>query len=179
MGITSPMRPDEISNPDGLTDDKKPGIDLSIEKINLIANYMRLIAIPKRTPSDAGLAAFTAAKCNVCHQPTLKTRPDWPIAMVANMDAPVYTDMLLHDMGTELADGMAFEGQAGPRDWRTAPLMGLRFLHSYMHDGRAQTIEDAIQLHAGTGSEGATSVAAFNALDDATRATLLDYVKGL
>jgi CxxC motif-containing protein (DUF1111 family) len=48
-----------------------------------------------------------------------------------------------------------------------------------MHDGRAQTIEDAIQLHAGTGSEAATSVAAFNALDDATRATLLDFVKGL
>ena len=179
MGITSPMRPDEIPNPDGLTDDKKPGIDLAIEKINLIANYMRLIAIPKRTPSDAGSAAFAAAKCNVCHQPTLKTRPDWPIAMAANIDAPVFTDMLLHDMGTDLADGMAFEGQAGPRDWRTAPLIGLRFLRSYLHDGRAATVADAIEAHAGPGSEAAVSVDAFHALDATAQSALLAYVNSL
>jgi CxxC motif-containing protein (DUF1111 family) len=180
MGITSPLRPVEIPNPDGLTDDHKPGIDLSVDNVNKIANYMRLIAIPKRpAPDAAGTAAFAAAKCDVCHQPTMKTRPDWPITAIANMDAPIYTDILLHDMGTDLADGMAVEGVAGPRDWRTSPLIGLRFLRSYMHDGRAATVEDAIALHAGPGSEAAESVALFNSLDDATRTALLAFVKAL
>ena len=179
MGITSPMRPVEIPNPDGLTDDMKPGIDLSIENVNKIANYMRLIAIPRRTPNAAGAAAFAAAKCDVCHAPSLKTRPDWPIAAIANSDAPIFTDMLRHDMGTDLADGMAFEGQAGPRDWRTAPLIGLRFLRSYMHDGRAATVADAIEAHAGPGSEAVGSVALFHALDDTARTALLAYVNAL
>jgi CxxC motif-containing protein (DUF1111 family) len=179
MGITSPMRQEEIPNPDGMTDDRKPGIDLSIDGVNRIANYMRLIAIPRRTPSDVGQAAFATAKCNVCHVPTLKTRPDWPIAAIANVDAPIYGDFLLHDMGTDLADGMAVEGMAGPRDWRTAPLIGLRFLSAYLHDGRAATVEDAINLHAGPGSEAAESVALFRALDDQTRTALLAFVKSL
>jgi CxxC motif-containing protein (DUF1111 family) len=179
MGITSPMRPVEIPNPDGLTDDMKPGIDLSIDNVNKIANYMRLIAIPRRTANDAGAAAFAAAKCDVCHAPSLKTRADWPIAAVANIDAAVFTDFLLHDMGTDLADGMAFEGQAGPRDWRTAPLIGLRFLRSYLHDGRAATVADAIEAHAGPGSEAAVSVDAFHALDATAQSALLAYVNSL
>jgi CxxC motif-containing protein (DUF1111 family) len=180
MGITTPMRPTEIDNPDGLRDDHKPGIDLSVDHVNRIAGYMRLTAIPKRpAPEAVGRAAFDQAKCSVCHAPTMHTRSDYPIASIANMDAPLYTDMLLHDMGTKLADGMAFEGEAGPRDWRTMPLLGLRFNRAYLHDGRAATVEEAVMLHDGPGSEASESIAIVNSFDDATRTAFFAFVNAL
>src|SRR5262249_54419822 len=133
--------------PDGLTDDAKPGIDLSIDTVNAIADYIRLVAIPRRAePTTEGKAAFARAKCNVCHAPALRTRADHPMPVLAATDAAVFTDFLLHDMGDGLMDGVR-DGAAGPRDWRTAPLIGLRFLRVFLHDGRATSIESAILLH--------------------------------
>ena len=51
MGVTSPMRPTELPNPQGLTDDGKPGLDVDIDTVNLIARYMRFIEIPTRNPA--------------------------------------------------------------------------------------------------------------------------------
>jgi CxxC motif-containing protein (DUF1111 family) len=84
----------------------------------------------------------------------------------------------LHDMGDALADGQTDES-AGPRDWRTAPLIGLRFQKAYLHDGRAATIEVAILKHEGPGSEANDSVERFKALPLAERAALLSFVHGL
>jgi CxxC motif-containing protein (DUF1111 family) len=179
MGITSPLRPTEIPNPDGVTDDDKPGIDVTAESVNERADYMRMLAIPRRdVPAGSGAAVFAAVKCAVCHAPSLRTAPDYALPALAGIDAPIFTDLLLHDMGDALADGQ-IEGEAGPRDWRTAPLVGLRFDKTYLHDGRATTIAAAILDHDGPGSEAAESVRLFRALSEADRAALLAYVGGL
>lgn len=179
MGITSPLRPTEIPNPDGLLDDLKPGVDITIDSVNARANYVRMTAIPRRASVDPrGSQLFASALCSVCHAPSLQTRPDYPIAPLANIDAPIYSDLLVHDLGSQLADGIV-EGQASGRQWRTAPLIGLRFNHEFMHDGRAAAVEDAVLAHAGDGSEANASVAAFQALAASDQALLLEFVSSL
>jgi CxxC motif-containing protein (DUF1111 family) len=176
MGITSPMRPTELANPDGLTDDAKPGVDVGIDTVNTIAFYLRMIAIPRRdAPADGATALFDQAKCSVCHVPSLHTRADYPIALLADIDAPVYSDILLHDMGDALADGMV-DQSATSRQFRTAPLIGLRFDHSFLHDGRVSTVDAAIRAHAGEALESANLYGALSAAD---QQTLLTFVESL
>lgn len=176
MGITSPLRPSEPANPDHLADDARPGLDLDIDEVNLVAGYVRLLEIPRRAPeAEPGRAPFVAAGCAVCHVPSLKTRADYPIAQLAGIDAPVFTDLLLHDFGPNFADGMTDEN-AKSSEWRTAPLIGMRFQRSYLHDGRAKTVEEAITLHEG---QAAASVTAFHALSEADRTALITFVSSL
>jgi len=176
MSITTPLRPNELPNPDGLTDDAQPGVDLPLDRLNDVADWTRLIAIPLRPSADPrGAGLFQQVSCAVCHVPSLRTRADYPIAAMADVDAHLYTDLLLHDMGDELSDGVA-EGDAAPTEWRTAPLLGLARMPSWLHDGRASSIDEAIRLH---GGEAAASVAAYLALSDEDRAALLDFVSSL
>lgn len=179
MGVTSPLRPTEPSNPDGQADDLKPGVDLDRESVDLITDYVRLLELPARSPlSERGRRAFERVLCADCHVPSLKTRPDYPIRAIAGIDAAVYTDLLLHDMGEALADGVQ-EGDASGREFRTAPLIGLRFLTAFLHDGRATSVEDAVLAHRGPGSEANESVERFLALSRADRAALLRFVQAL
>ncbi len=176
MGITSPMRPVEIANPNGLLDDEKPGIDTTLDHINTLATYMRLTAIPTRAlPAGNGAQLFEQAQCSVCHAPTLHTRSDYPIAELADIDAPIYTDMLVHDFGTVQADGMA-DGTATSTEFRTAPLIGLRFQFTFLNDGSAHSVQDAIAAHAG---EAAGAAQAFANLSASDQATLLTWVEAL
>jgi CxxC motif-containing protein (DUF1111 family) len=177
MGITSPLRPTEIANPDDLTDDLKPGIDVTIDSVNTRAMYVRLTAIPQRKDVP-GAALFEQAKCSACHVPSMKTRADYPIAALAGIDAPIYSDLLLHDMGTELADGIS-DGEATSRDWKTAPLIGLRFEKTYMHDSRAASLEEAIVMHGGPGSEAAEAAAIYASLSETDQTTLLAFLRSL
>ncbi len=177
MAITSPMRPYELDNPDDLDDDARPGVDIDLETVNHAADYMRLLAVPGRDAVDDE-GTFVAAGCDTCHTPSLPTRADWPVPQIAGVDAPIFTDLLLHDMGQEASDGLT-DGDADPSEWRTAPLIGLRFLRSYMHDGRADTVEAAIEAHAAAGSEAGFSVDLYRALDDSRRAALIAYVESL
>ena len=179
MGITSPLRPDEIPNPDGLTDDLKPGVDVGIDSINQRAVYLRMTAIPRRTAVDPrGAQLFDQISCSACHVPSMKTRADYPLAQLAGIDAPIYSDLLLHDLADAHSDGIV-ESEASGRDWRTAPLIGLRFNKVFMHDGFAASIEEAVRGHAGTGSEANGSVAAFEALSPADQSLLLQFVSTL
>jgi CxxC motif-containing protein (DUF1111 family) len=179
MGITSALRPTELPNPDGLTDDRKPGPDLDVAAINAMADYARLIAIPARPPADAeATRLFAEALCSACHVPSLRTRADYPLALLRGIDAPIFSDLLLHDMGADLADGLT-DGQSSSRQWRTAPLIGLRFQRQYLHDGRATTVEQAIELHDAPGSEAHDALVRFHALGAAEQQALVDYVKNL
>jgi CxxC motif-containing protein (DUF1111 family) len=179
MGITSPLRPVELPNPDGMIDDALAGVDVDLETVNVIADYMRLLEIPQRSPPEGpGAALFAEARCDVCHAPSMRTRDDYPIPALAGIDAPAFTDLLLHDMGSALADGLTDESASG-RSWRTAPLIGLRHMPSFLHDGRARTVELAVLAHEGEGSEANDSVSRFRALSFDDRAALLAFVEAL
>ena len=179
MGLTSPLLPFELANPEGLHDDRKPGVDVAAETLADASDYVRLLEIPARAAFSAeGRAAFESALCSVCHVPALRTRADYPVSALAGIEAPVYTDFLLHDMGEGLSDGVS-DGQAGPREWRTAPLVGLRFSSAYLHDGRAHDLEAAILAHGEDGSEARAAVDQFRALAPAAREQLLAFVAAL
>jgi CxxC motif-containing protein (DUF1111 family) len=176
MGMTTPMRPTEPPNPDGLEDDDRPGVDLDQAHVDDVAFYLRHIAIPQRIDLDQrGQVLFDQCQCSVCHVPSLKTRADYPIPELADIDAPIYSDLLLHDLGDALADGMTDES-ATSREWRTAPLIGLRFLKVFLHDGRAGTLEEAIVAHEG---QAKGSSEAFQALSRTDRNALLKFVGAL
>jgi CxxC motif-containing protein (DUF1111 family) len=177
MGITSPERPDELANPDGLTDDALAGVDVDSQVVRDLADYVRLLRTPERSAAP-GAELFERVLCAECHVPSLRTRDDYPIEELAGIDAPIYSDLLLHDMGAGLADGLA-ELDASAREWRTAPLVGLRHIRNYLHDGRAASIEEAILLHRGDGSEGNASIDAFDALSASERAELIAFVSAL
>jgi CxxC motif-containing protein (DUF1111 family) len=176
IGITSPMRPSEYPNPDGLGDDAHAGVDVTLDHVNGVAGYLRLLAIPHRGGlTDRGRALFAEVGCAACHVPSLKTRPDYPVPQLAGIDAEVYTDFLLHIWDESTGDGMT-DGTAKSNQWRTAPLIGVRFNKTFLHDGRAKTIAQAIQMHSG---EAAPTAARFVALPPADADALLDFVSRL
>ena len=180
MGITSDLRPTELPNPSS-EDDELPGVDIDADTVNLVADYMRVLRIPHRaeaTRDKQGAELFAATGCADCHVPALRTRDDYPVERLAGIDAPIYTDMLLHDMGPEFSDGLR-DSDAGPSEWRTPPLLGLRYMQRYLHDGRAETLEQAIELHGAEGSEAAESAERYSALSAARRSALIEFVSAL
>jgi CxxC motif-containing protein (DUF1111 family) len=180
MGITSPLRPEELPNPAG-RDDARLGVDVDVETVNQVADYVRLLRIPARAAAgddEHAAELFSEIGCDRCHVPSLRTRPDYPIAPLADTDAAVYSDLLLHDMGADFNDGLREHDAAGS-EWRTAPLIGLRHLRNYLHDGRAKTIEDAIIAHGASDSEAATAVDRFQRLQTSDRDELLEFVSAL
>lgn len=179
MGITSPMRPDELPNPAGAEDDVLPGVDIDLETVNVTGDYVRLLRVPDRLESPAaGQKLFEQVQCGVCHATGLATDPDYPIEQWAGKRVDVYTDLLLHAMGKDLADGMT-DGSAKGDEWRTAPLLGIRHLRALMHDGRAKNVRDAILAHASEGSEANASVDAFEALGAGEQEDLIEFVQSL
>jgi CxxC motif-containing protein (DUF1111 family) len=180
MGITTELRPDELPNPASMDDDV-PGVDLESEKLNDVADYMRVLRIPRRSldaRAESGQKLFEQTGCAECHVPSLRTRDDYPVEGLAGIDAPIYTDLLVHDMGSDFADGLR-EFDAGYSEWKTPPLLGLRHMPRYLHDGRAETIEQAIEMHGGPDSESAHAAERFGALSETERASLLKFVSAL
>lgn len=176
MGLTTPMRPGELPNPDGLTDDDRPGVDLTIGHVDRVTFYLRHLAIPRRVGlTEHGRALFEATQCAACHVPSLHTRADYPITQLADVDAPIYSDLLLHDLGAALADGLT-ETSASGRMWKTAPLVGLRFFTTYLHDGRARDLRAAVLAHDG---EARGAVELFRALPPDDQDALLAFVAAL
>ena len=140
-------------------------------------DFMQLLAPPPRgavgPQQIAGETIFDAIGCAQCHTKTMTTGPN-QIAALDHVDFHPFSDFLLHDMGS-LGDGIA-QNEATGRMMRTQPLWGLRAQTRFLHDGRALTLSDAIQGHAG---QGATAEAAFEALDPISRALLLEFLNSL
>jgi CxxC motif-containing protein (DUF1111 family) len=111
--------------------------------------------------------------------PELRTGPN-TVAALSNQPVQLFSDLLLHDMGEGLADHR-IDGDATGREWRTAPLWGLRVMRDFLdgdafllHDGRARSVEEAILLH---GGEAEKSRDGFAALPAEAQAALLDFVE--
>ncbi len=118
--------------------------------VDRAAAYMRLLAPPTRGTVTAevleGERVFHSINCTACHIPALTTGSS-PIAALSQKRVVLYSDLLLHDMGS-LGDGIV-QGPAGDRDMRTAPLWGLSLRPSYLHDGRTSSLDTAIKAHDG------------------------------
>ncbi|HEY3279819.1 MAG TPA: di-heme oxidoredictase family protein [Gemmatimonadales bacterium] len=180
MGVTSPSNQIEQTVgrnplPDGV--DPTPEPEVSQEDFDAADAFVRLLAPPKSEPLDLigviGKLSFLSIGCASCHVPALVTGPHRVSALSLKV-VPAYTDLLLHDMGPELADICL--GDAAPAEFRTEPLMGLRFGTAFLHDGRASTIGQAIVLH---GGEATRARNRFLGLGVLQRAALLRFLRTL
>jgi CxxC motif-containing protein (DUF1111 family) len=188
IGITTPLRAHvEMSEPQRDAAARPTGGEPELDgrPLESLVNYCRTLAVPARRGADdpailRGARRFEEVGCARCHVPTLTTGPVTPAALSGQTIHP-YTDLLLHDMGTGLSDGMP-EGDANAVEWRTPALWGIglaarvggqRFL---LHDGRARSVEEAILWH---GGEAGKSRDAFRSLPAAARNELLKFVESL
>ncbi|MFN8544696.1 MAG: di-heme oxidoredictase family protein [Candidatus Binatia bacterium] len=179
MGITTPLFPDE-SCPQGdctlLVCDPVPGVDDDLEDVESFRDFMAFLAPPP--PVRAGGATwqggrlFAQVGCGDCHVPALVTGRSEVAALRRRILQP-YSDFLLHDMGS-LGDGIE-QGQATGREMRTAPLWGVRLMTTFLHDGRAHSIAEAILAHDGQGRRARDGFAALSA-EKQTR--LVAFVRG-
>lgn len=188
MGITNRLFPEEnapngdtarLARADQILDpEDEPGSATVPADIDRVTAFMRLLAAPTPRPANSatvavGKSLFTSLACATCHTPSLRTGAS-PVAAIANREVRLYSDLLLHDMGS-LGDGIA-QGSAGPRDMRTAPLWGLGSRNAYLHDGRATTVDAAIRAHDG---EAAAARNRYAALDSTRRDALLAFLRSL
>ncbi|HMI83185.1 MAG TPA: di-heme oxidoredictase family protein [Polyangiaceae bacterium] len=199
MGVMTSVLP----NPDcgameqGCGNDQ--GAELPDQHFDDLVKYVHLLGVrARRNLNDAdalrGETVFNQLGCPSCHVAELKTTKFHPLAELRDQTIHPYTDLLLHDMGPGLADNLG-EGQASGAEWRTTPLWGLGLSacvvggvsgpaqkqvctphDSYLHDGRARTIEEAILWHDG---EGRKSKDAYAALPAADKAALLKFLESL
>ncbi len=148
-----------------------PGeVEISGDIVELIVAF--LDSLPPREPPARdvrGEHIFAETGCAFCHT-TLQTTDGTPVHAT--------TDLLLHDMGPGLDDGIG-EGNAQSTEWRTAPLWNLPYslkAGGLLHDGRARSVEEAVQWH---GGEAEAARARFNALPPDDRAALVAFLGGL
>jgi len=153
IGITNPGCPDEKPTAQNVPAacDRRPDLEDDGAAVAMLTDFVALLAPPPRGPvgpaERRGEAVFQAVGCASCHTPSLHTGPS-PIAALSERDVPLYSDLLIHDLGEYLADGI-HQGEAGGSDWRTTPLWGLGRRLWYLHDGRATDLRTAIELHNG------------------------------
>ncbi len=161
--------------------------EVNPSRLTNISLYLRTLAVPARRNADdatvkRGEKLFEQAQCSVCHVPELRTatadRLPHDIAMAADVTIHPYTDMLLHDMGPDLADGRP-DFDASGSEWRTPPLWGIGLLatvngHSdLLHDGRARNVTEAILWH---GGEAQAARERFRNMPAEDRAALVKFV---
>lgn len=130
---------------------------------------------------QTGKRIFKSIGCDKCHKEEWKTGFS-PVSALAYKTIHPYTDLLLHDMGNALDDGYT-EGNALTSEWRTPALWGLGLskqsqggTYFLMHDGRAHSIDEAIQLH---GGEGKSANARYQQLTDDDKQILIKFLESL
>jgi len=171
------------------TDGQSP-VD-TVSSIEKFASFMRYLAPPMPSPDtpggsesiNRGRHLFGDVGCEACHTATLLTG-NATVAALRNEPVNLYSDLLLHDMGPGLADGVT-QGQAGPREFRTAPLWGLGQRIYFLHDGRTRDLLLAIKAHrsggssSGDASEADTVIGQFEALPESGKQDVLNFLRSL
>ncbi|WP_261389776.1 di-heme oxidoredictase family protein [Halomonas denitrificans] len=188
MGLTSRLAAATDCMPGQGCEDFPDGGDpeVSDEVADFVTFYASSLAVPQRRNMQdpavqAGARQFNELGCAACHRPSLTTPEDTARPELAGQTLWAYTDMLLHDMGPELADGRP-EYQADGNEWRTPPLWGIGLAQQvnpqagFLHDGRARTLEEAILWH---GGEALAARDRYRALAQQERAQLLEFLNSL
>jgi CxxC motif-containing protein (DUF1111 family) len=186
MGITNDLFPDEsalgisreamrLCDPLPDPEDRREpatgrrGIDNFERFMQLLAPVARGLVGPDERDGER---VFEALGCATCHVPVLQTGPS-PNRVFDRQAVPLYSDLLLHDVGT--GDRIRQAAALGT-EFRTPALWGLRFRRPFLHDGSAATLDEAIRRH---GNEAALSSQGFNELPDRDRALLLRFLGSL
>ena len=190
MGITNDLFPTEreeraecqyTSSPNSVTDMAAPTASSAMSAIEQFSFFMRMLAPPTPLPDTPSIAAgrsvFSSTGCAFCHTPTLTTGKS-KIAALSNQAVNLYSDLLLHDMGVGLSDGVS-QGEAGPREFRTAPLWGLGQRIFFLHDGRTSDLIATIRAHQSLGSEANVVVNRFVNLTETQKQSLLNFLRSL
>jgi CxxC motif-containing protein (DUF1111 family) len=155
--------------------------DLSDDQFEQTVFFVSTIGVPAAAPQNAaareGRALFDDLGCAGCHVPTLETG-DHAIPQLAHQTIHPYTDLLLHDVGDRLTDARR-DFLADGVEWRTPPLWGLGLVQvvqpaaTFLHDGRARTLAEAILWH---GGEAGAARDAFRAASSQQRAALIAFL---
>jgi len=180
-GITSPLAPEDALPHEPFTcAGAGTGLEDDGTRVRALTAFVASLVVPAAPGAGAGpgegqagaslvaqgASLFGGAGCIACHTAALPG---------AAGPVPLYSDLLLHDLGPALDDGVT-QGAAGGRDWRTTPLWGLRLRSRYLHDGRARSVRAAIQAH---GGEAAAAAGRFRDMTDAERDALLAFLNTL
>lgn len=199
MGVMTALLDTPDCGPAQLDCGDDAGAELSDDHLQDLVKYVSLLGVRARRGLDdpdaaRGEALFAEIGCTGCHVAEMTTTPFHPLAELRSQVIHPYTDLLLHDMGPGLADTLG-ESEASGAEWRTPPLWGLGANacvtggvtgapqnqvcaphESYLHDGRARTLAEAILWH---GGEGDASRAAYTALSAADQAAVLAFLATL
>jgi CxxC motif-containing protein (DUF1111 family) len=136
-----------------------------------------------------GRSLFTSTGCATCHTPTLTTGSSTTAAL-SNKQANLFSDLAVHHMGSNLADGVT-QGAAGPDEFRTAPLWGAGQRLFFLHDGRTSDLLQAIEAHATdcgllggllsgcVSSEANTVIGRFHSLSSSQKQDVLNFLRSL
>jgi CxxC motif-containing protein (DUF1111 family) len=204
IGVTSSVFPkhDCGTSQAGCTAADKAAPELADPNVNLLVTYMRSLGVPARrdlAKPDVvrGESIFAQIGCVNCHQPNQHTGTTHPFVELQNQVIHPYSDLLLHDMGPELADNSDGEFKATSTMWRTPPLWTIGLCDEvaqgfqkdmtlnpapnlgpchYLHDGRAATLLEAVLWH---GGEAAGVKAKVLGLSAADRTALVAFLKSL
>jgi CxxC motif-containing protein (DUF1111 family) len=202
MGVSNELFPNERGTPPAAcilnpTPEDATNFDLSGVQIPSdvaeFAHFMRFLAppaqssqgIPGNPPASSiqnGQALFSQIHCDTCHTPALQTAASSLTPGLSNQTAALFSDLLVHHMGTGLADNVS-QGSAGPDEFRTAPLWGLGQRIFLLHDGRSGPanggLVHAIEQHASSGSEAKAVISNFNQLSTQQKQDLLNFLRSL
>jgi CxxC motif-containing protein (DUF1111 family) len=160
-----------------------------LSDIEAFANFMRMLAPPAPAPTTpstvAGRAEFMSVGCAACHTPSFTTgaaiatgSARAPSPALSRQTANLYSDLIVHHMGQGLGDGIS-QGQAGPDEFRTAPLWGVGQRVYFLHDGRTSNLLAAIEAHSSAGSEANAVIQQFSALNPGQQQNILNFLRSL
>jgi CxxC motif-containing protein (DUF1111 family) len=156
-----------------------------VSAIEKFAFFMRFLDAPQPsadTPGGSwsisrGRQRFSDVGCALCHTQSFTTGNS-TVAALRNKPVNLFSDLLVHDMGVGLADGVT-QGEAGPREFRTAPLWGLGQRVFFLHDGRTSNLKRAIREHASYGSEANGVIDNYSNLAERDKQDLLNFLRSL
>jgi CxxC motif-containing protein (DUF1111 family) len=204
MGVTNQLFPQERDETPGCvfnptpedtsnftttpTPGSKPNVP-ALPDIEAFADFMRMLAPPTPAPDTAstvkGRALFAKVGCAICHTPSLTTgkaiasgSATQPSIALSNQAVHLFSDLLVHHMGSDLADGIT-QGGAGPDEFRTAPLWGIGQRIFFLHDGRTTDLVKAIEDHRSPGSEANQTIETFNRLSVEQRQDIVNFLRAL